>query len=61
MTEAIPYLKPRRVWVEDGHVYVEGHDGAILIMSPEVAIELSRLLGSAGSDSLINRVMEKGV
>jgi len=55
----IRYEKPRRVWVEDGHVLVEAHDGATFIMTPEVAIDLSRLLGRAGADSLIHRVMEK--
>ena len=56
----IPYERPKRVWVEDGHVLVEGHDGATLIMTPEVALELSRLLGTAGGDSLINKVMQPG-
>ena len=54
------YGSPRRVWVEDGHVFVEAHDGAILSMTPEVAIEMGRLLSQAGSDSLINRVMDGG-
>ena len=46
------YGKPRRVWVEDGHVFVEGHDGAVVSMTPEVAIELGRLIGNAGAESL---------
>ena len=59
MADAVPYLKPRRVWVEDGHVFVEAHDGAVLSMTPEVAIELGRNLTEAGTDSFINRVMDK--
>ena len=51
------YGSPRRVWVEDGHVFAEGHDGEVIFMAPEVAIEMGRLLAQAGSDSLINRVM----
>lgn len=58
MVTATPYLKPRRIWVEDGHVFIEGHDGATLMMTPEVAIELSRLLGEAGTESLINKVLD---
>lgn len=53
------YGKPRRVWVEDGHVFVESHGGTVVNMTPEVAIDLGRLLSSAGADSLINRVMEE--
>lgn len=55
-----PYGNPRNVWVEDGHVFVEGHDGDIISMTPEVAINMGRLLGAAGTDSLINRVMDDG-
>lgn len=58
MTTAVPYGAPRRVWVEDGHVYVEGHDGALLRMTPEVAISLGRNLESAGTESFINKVMD---
>lgn len=54
-----PYEKPRKVWVDDGHVFVEGHDGVIVSMTPEVAIELSRLIGNAGADSLVNKVMDE--
>ena len=32
MTQAEPYGAPRKVWVEDGHVFVEGHDGVIVFM-----------------------------
>lgn len=53
------YGKPRRVWVDDGHVFVEGHDGAIVSMTPEVAIEMGRLVGNAGGDSLVNKVMDQ--
>jgi hypothetical protein len=53
------YGKPRRVWVEDGHVFVEGHDGTVVSMTPEVAIELGRLIANAGADSLVNKVQEQ--
>ena len=53
------YGSPRRVWVEDGHVFVEGHDGVTVSMTPEVAIELGRLIGNAGAESLVNRVMDR--
>lgn len=58
MLEALHYGAPRRVWVQDGHVYVEGHDGALLTMTPEVAIALGRKLESAGTESFINKVMD---
>lgn len=53
------YGKPRRVWVDDGHVFIEGHDGVVVSMTPEVAIELGRLIGNAGADSLVNKVMDQ--
>jgi hypothetical protein len=56
-----PYGKPRRVWVEDGHVFVEGHDGTVVSMTPEVAIELGRLIADAGADSLMNKIMEREI
>ena len=56
-TEFLEYDHPRRVWVEDGHVFVHGHDGRTLRMTPEVAISMGRLLDRFGSDSLINKVM----
>lgn len=59
MPDTIDYLRAKRVWVEDGHVFVEGHDGVILRMIPEVAIHLGRLLSEAGTDSFINKVMDK--
>lgn len=52
------YGNPRKVWVEDGHVFVEAHDGEIISMTPDVAINMGRLLGAAGTDSLINRVID---
>ena len=60
MRDATPYEQPTAVWVEGGHVLVEGHDGTTLIMTPETALHLARLLGEAGSDSLINRITEEG-
>lgn len=53
-----PYGKPRRVWVDDGHVFVEGHDGVVVSMTPEVAIELGRMIGNAGADSLVNEILD---
>lgn len=55
---AQPYGNPRKIWVDDGHVFVEGYDGTIVSMTPAVAIDLSRALGKAGADSLINQVMD---
>jgi hypothetical protein len=52
------YGEPRKVWVEDGHVFIEGHDGVIVSMLPAVAIKMGRLLGEAGAASLINQVMQ---
>jgi hypothetical protein len=54
------YGKPRRVWVDDGHVFVEGHEGTVVSMTPEVAIELGRLIANAGADSLVNQVIDRG-
>lgn len=59
MTQAVPYGSPRKVWVEDGHVFVEARDGAVVFMTPEVAIEMSRLIGNAGAESLINKVVDE--
>ncbi len=53
------YGDPRQVWVEDGHVFVEGHDGEVVSMSPAVAIKMGRMLGEAGAASLINTVMDE--
>ncbi|MDR6787523.1 hypothetical protein J2Y58_000864 [Sphingomonas sp. BE138] len=58
LSRAKAYGRPRRVWVEDGHVFVEGYDGEIVFMLPEVAITMGRELGEAGTASLINRVMD---
>ncbi len=51
---------PRRVWVDDGHVFVERIDGSVVSMTAETAVNLSRQLGTAGSTAVINRVMDKG-
>ncbi|MGU3389448.1 hypothetical protein [Sphingomonas sp. M1A8_2b] len=53
------YGDPRQVWVEDGHVFVEGHDGEVVSMTPAVAIKMGRMLGEAGAASLINTVMDE--
>lgn len=52
------YGEPRKVWVEDGHVFLEAHDGEIVSMIPAVAIKMGRLLGEAGAASLINQIMQ---
>lgn len=57
--EVEAYGSPRKVWVEDGHVFVEGHDGVTISMTPEVAIKLGQSISEAGTDSLINRVIEQ--
>ena len=54
------YGLPRHVWVDDGHVFVEAYNGIVVSMTPEVAIEMGRLLGNAGADSLVNEVMDRG-
>ncbi len=53
------YGEMRHVWVDDGHVFIEEQDGKIVSMTPEVAIELGRLLAKAGTESLINKVVDK--
>lgn len=58
MTRVVPYGSPRKVRVEDGHVLIEALDGTVVVMEPEVAIEMSRLVGNAGAKSLINKVVE---
>jgi len=55
-TEA--YVGPPRVWVEDGHVFVQAHDGSVVNMTPEIAIELGRMISNAGADSLVNKVRD---
>ena len=59
LAKAQPYGKPRRVWADDGHVFVEGYDGTVVSMTPEVAIEMGRLVGNAGADSLVNKIMDR--
>lgn len=59
LADAKKYGDPRHVWVEDGHVFVEGHDGEIVSMTPAVAIKMGRILGEAGAASLINNVMDE--
>lgn len=61
LCKAEAYGHPRKVWVDDGHVFVEGHDGRLLSMTPEVAIKLGRMISDAGTESLINRVMEEAI
>jgi hypothetical protein len=58
LARSIHYGDPRKVWVEDGHVFVEGLDGVIVSMVPAVAIKMGRLLSEAGAASLINQVMQ---
>ncbi len=60
LAQAKRYGSPRRVWVEDGHVFIEGYDGDVIWMTPEVAIAMGRMLSEAGTDALINRVMDDG-
>lgn len=59
LAHAKKYGDPRQVWVEDGHVFVEGHDGEIVSMTPAVAIKMGRMLSEAGAASLINTVMDE--
>lgn len=57
LAQSIHYGDPRKVWVEGSHVFVEGHNGKTVSMSPAVPIKLGRLLSEAGAASLINKVM----
>jgi hypothetical protein len=59
VSRALPYGPPRKVWVDDGHVLVEAYDGTVVRMVPEVAIELGRMLGNSGAESLVNKVVEE--
>ena len=54
------YGRPRKAWAEDGHVFVERHDGDIISMTPEVAIYMGRMLSEIGTDALINKVIDNG-
>jgi hypothetical protein len=49
---------PRKVWAEDGHLFIEGHDGYIILMKPEVALYVGRMLAEVGTDALINKVID---
>lgn len=42
----------------DGHVFLESYHGTVVSMTPEVAIELGRLLSEAGAESLVNKVTD---
>ena len=53
-----PYGSPRKVWAEDGHVFLEGLDELLISMTPEVAIHMGRTLSEVGTDALINKVMD---
>ena len=59
LKEVEAYGSPRKVWVEDGHVFVESYDGSVVSMTPEVAIKLGATISEAGTESLIHRVMEE--
>ncbi|WP_161989048.1 hypothetical protein [Sphingomonas glacialis] len=56
-----PYGSPRKVLVEDGHVLVEGYDGNFVNVTPDVAIDLGRTISEAGTETIINKVMEKPI
>ena len=58
LRQARPYGSPKKAWVEDGHVFLEGYDGEIISMTPEVAIQMGRTLSELGTDALINNVMD---
>lgn len=59
LPEPTPCPQPRRVRVDDGHVMIEGHDGAILTMTPDVAIHPGRLLSETGTGSPIDKVVDR--
>ncbi|MEG3179584.1 hypothetical protein [Sphingomonas sp. LT1P40] len=60
LNEVETYGKPRRVRVDDGHVFLESYNGTVVSMTPEVAIELGRLISDAGAESLVNKITDPG-
>ena len=58
LAQVKPYGRPRKVWVDDGHVFFEAYDGQVFSMTPEVAIDVSRVVGQAGTDALVNKILE---
>lgn len=53
---AIPYERPNRIWVSGDNVFAETYDGQTVVMSAETALYISRLLGLAGGNAIINRM-----
>ena len=52
------YGYPQKCWAEDGHVFIEWHDGDIISMTPEVALYVGRMLSEVGTDALIHKVID---
>ncbi len=53
--DEVRLVAPRRVWVAADQVYAEGARGETFVMTAEVALRMSRLLGLAGSTAIMNR------
>ena len=60
LNRAKVYGRPRKAWAEDGHLLIEGHDGDLISMMPEVAIYMGQMLSEIGTDALINKVIDDG-
>jgi hypothetical protein len=56
---AEPYGWPRRVWVDDGHVFLESSERSLHRMTPEVALELGSLMTAAGGHSMVNKLLDR--
>jgi hypothetical protein len=53
------YGWPRRVWVDDGHVFLENSERSLHRMTPEVALQLGSLLTAAGGHSMVNKLLDR--
>jgi hypothetical protein len=53
------YNTPKRIWADDGHVFVETHEGKVLSMTPEVAIDLGRRISEAGAHSMVSHSLDR--
>lgn len=54
--DAVRLVAPKSVWVKADQVFAEAADGQTFVMTAEVALRLSRLLGLAGEAAIMNRL-----
>ncbi len=47
---------PKRIWPEGEVVLVECEDGAVLRLTAETALKMSRMLAHAGGTAVMNRL-----